>query len=186
MRRLFTLVSALFLLLSVATVVLWARSYWRSDAIYLSRWSLYSISSSKGGVVWIVRTSVYTHFDGTVTSEPFSPVWSISYSPEADFPRIALWDSEHGALGAGYCDGMEFLWVSVEGSEDTRCRMVALPYWMLSTAALAVVSVYPLRSIRSAGRARRSQCVRCGYDLRASPERCPECGTRIHSPPSAP
>ena len=37
-RRLFNLVAAVSLVLCVATVALWVRSYWRSDLVKRSRW----------------------------------------------------------------------------------------------------------------------------------------------------
>ncbi len=55
-----------------------------------------------------------------------------------------------------------------------------LPLWFV----LLVTATYPSFAIISALRRRRRRgrrrkrglCVTCGYDLRGSPERCPECG----------
>lgn len=51
----------------------------------------------------------------------------------------------------------------------------AVPYWFL----LTIFSAWPLyRAIRwRRGRCRPGVCRQCGYDLRATPNRCPECGT---------
>jgi hypothetical protein len=41
------------------------------------------------------------------------------------------------------------------------------PLWMLPSL---------VRALRRARRNRQGQCPRCGYDLRATPDSCPECG----------
>jgi len=58
---------------------------------------------------------------------------------------------------------------------------VGLPCWVL-LAATAVLparrSIQVARSIRRRRQANQPKgiCARCGYDLRATPNRCPECG----------
>jgi hypothetical protein len=59
-----------------------------------------------------------------------------------------------------------------------------IPYWLLLTLA----AILPLIRIIRWNRHRRQiligHCPICGYDLRASAHRCPECGTPIHPPPT--
>jgi predicted amidophosphoribosyltransferase len=51
----------------------------------------------------------------------------------------------------------------------TAVALPALPLWF----------VVLRRWLRAARRRRAGFCRSCGYDLRASPERCPECGTAV-------
>jgi hypothetical protein len=66
------------------------------------------------------------------------------------------------------------------GGYGTR-RSLAVPYWAVFFVASVTLVKLPLRFrlIQDMYRIRRGRCVGCGYDLRATPARCPECG---HTP----
>ncbi len=52
-----------------------------------------------------------------------------------------------------------------------------VPFWFLA-AMFLVLPVWRMVSlVRIRRRTRTHRCLKCGYDLRATPDRCPECGT---------
>ena len=64
------------------------------------------------------------------------------------------------------------------GEQTHRHAWVPCWFLLLLTIPLPVIG---WRSWRGQRRVRAGCCVRCGYDLRATPERCPECGTVPHT-----
>lgn len=61
--------------------------------------------------------------------------------------------------------------------EIYRGYSVTVPWWSIVAGLLAMPALRAARWARRRRRARRNCCVACGYDLRGSPGRCPECGT---------
>jgi hypothetical protein len=63
---------------------------------------------------------------------------------------------------------------------QVRFLIVYVPHWIAATACalppLAWFALVVPKRIRQRRRKRRGLCPACGYDLRATPERCPECG----------
>jgi len=62
------------------------------------------------------------------------------------------------------------VWASTNG----MAYEFAVPYW-----AMMLATLFAAYRFFTAGRQRRDGCSVCGYDLRATPDRCPECGTAV-------
>jgi len=69
------------------------------------------------------------------------------------------------------------------GGDNHDGLLWILPYWKLILLAL----VFPIFRLRLGAWSRRHptldrRCTTCGYDLRATPNRCPECGLSVYDP----
>ena len=53
---------------------------------------------------------------------------------------------------------------------------VHLYYWFVMPATALLPAVFVYKRLRKPRVVRAGLCPTCGYDLRATPSRCPECG----------
>jgi hypothetical protein len=107
-------------------------------------------------------------------------------APPTQFKRFGLWLMYGDARTNVRKDGT-VIWRGYPKEEQyfssslMPYRMIAVHYFLIAAVVAAIPLVrFGTRSLRAVTRRRRqarSLCERCGYDLRATPERCPECGT---------
>jgi len=96
-------------------------------------------------------------------------------APHGDVGWTHIRGSPDSLGGTDY--GTRFLGLGT-GLTPGLSRYVNVPYW-----ALIVITALPVLALArrewNRRRVRAGRCTACGYDLRASPDRCPECGTPV-------
>jgi hypothetical protein len=167
-RRLFASVSVLSLILCLATVGLWVRSYFAFDALSSARCTLISVSGRCFGVRIASGTP-----DGT--SGFFSS--STSSAPGRQVARryVDLASGGHWWNRRGF----QVVYAAALG-EARSLFLISAPHWFVAALLLAPPAYWFYwfrRDRRSTIRSAEGRCRHCGYDLRASPQRCPECGS---------
>jgi hypothetical protein len=198
-RRLLNLMTSLSLLLCVAAVALWVRSFFVQDVL---RWATtrdvggdvrrttYEVFSVRGHNVLRVQSNTYTpqEFDRLVRpiDESLTPPqrshwyttgthqFRFNYNPDVRGRTFWVW------LGFRYSHRVHDSSPPSPGFTEAR-----LPHWLVALAAAVLPAAWCRDRWRSRRRRGAGLCPSCGYDLRATPERCPECGTVASVTPSA-
>jgi hypothetical protein len=77
-------------------------------------------------------------------------------------------------------DTREWLTFSARSFPGIRQTLI-MPHWFAMLPLLIAPGICAVQLMRQRRRRNLGLCLRCGYDLRASTERCPECGKPITS-----
>ena len=117
---------------------------------------------------------------GPYTTTKFSR--GLNFNCDFELPKLSEYElpaaqdfCDTSAHKGFYWHGFAFGWVK----SPYIAQGFAVPWWALTTVA----SISPIWMCARWWRKRRrfppGACVQCGYDLRESPNRCPECGTCV-------
>jgi hypothetical protein len=181
-RRLVTLAAAASLVLCVAMMALWVRSYWRVDDVrffHTSRSRVIGrqeIFESAGGIVFLSHDAVTSR----VPREDRKPRFAVG---SGKTPKVfsPFGDYDWHFSGFGYYRGTDSFPESANPFTWVR-NTVAFPHWFLALLFAILPAVHFRAAMRSRSLHRAGLCPDCGYDLRGTPDRCPECGATPAAP----
>lgn len=137
---------------------------------------------------WVPETSAYL-----LASVASDPVETQSEASTTDAGRMIVescllaspstWYPPHShLLGLGWESITEDAVTDAGAHLTRRSTNVALPLWVFALSTALPVTLALGRTVRHQRRLRGNRCTNCGYDVRASPGRCPECGETLFSP----
>ncbi len=172
LRRTLTILSLIGVLLSVG---LWARSHFRIDTVLIpsSKQDHFGASSVLGVIhVGLTYNSRSPPVDEAryITSDAQEYDRSVQEGirkMKTIFPK-STWNPYRS-----------FQWSNstlTRGGITLRTKAVTFPHWLLVLLFSTPLWVAGTRVYRRRKRKKLGLCLKCGYELRASKDRCPECG----------
>jgi hypothetical protein len=161
-RRLFNFAALLSLSFAILMAGLWARSHWIKDLWKLPLPVRYASLESYSG---------FLGFSVSFSKQIAQPDWNSVRAKGFVLTKemVSFQESRHEPPSATF----RFTGVMAAG------YLIGVPHWFVCLLCLLLPAVWWWRRWRFARARERGLCPKCGYDLRASPDRCPECGQQI-------
>lgn len=164
-RLLFVSMSALSLMVCISVVAMWARSQTAYDMweYQTAGDTLYTVLSVHGDLFLAKVDRQPTHHypaGFSHSSHPPPEQWD-SWTPSSSLPTYAK-----RLLGIGIIRGAYF-------------SKLVIAYWLLSFLLLVLPGLWLWKQWRERQKNRDGHCPACSYDLRATPDHCPECGVAV-------
>lgn len=182
-RTLWTLAAKLLLTASVLLCLLWIRSYSSASTVTHTRFIFDAPTSgrrvileaaSMSGHLTVERSETPITFDDAdQASRDVDAMRGISVYGQYDYLR------HRSDATKNWVNRLGFYHMTNPGGRGTLNRFV-IPTWLVAAVLFPVTAWMVLGERRRRVRERRAAgglCTRCGYDLRASIDRCPECGS---------
>jgi hypothetical protein len=156
-KRTFNNLAAISLVICVLTLALWSRSFMAVDLFQLDlpSHSVHTVESNAGVLQFTWRW--WPQASKPVPFGVFHEVLS-SYPTGGWGPQFAFFPGNPN----GYYEAWQ------------RLR---LPFWAVFLLTGVLPMCWLVRAVSSSELRKAGCCHVCGYDLRATPHRCPECGT---------
>jgi hypothetical protein len=173
-RKLFTFAAGMSAVLCVLVCVLWVRS--GRHGVLLS----HTAGPSAGGG----QVTCQTDFSSAGGRLGFScervgnagmpPHWERQEITADDLSNADWWDDAPARFRFA---GVQFDANRPLAAADDSFVQVYAPHWLAALLFALLPAIWVTGLVRRRRRVRGQRCAACGYDLRATPERCPECGT---------
>jgi hypothetical protein len=179
------------LLTGVATVTIWIRSLTVHDSLLYnsSAGNTYNWETKRHGFLFRVtlhaRDAIVTGNFDLLEPRKFREGWhasSFDYKSASQKSLDIAWQRALAQPGWMYTykPGHERAFVGFSWNRwqtpptaDTR---VEIPFWFIAALCMVPFTFAGLKRLRTRRRRAAGCCLACGYDLRATSDRCPECG----------
>lgn len=175
-----------------ASLTLWWRSQWTADGLF---WSSHTRS--------YLTISMDGRLAMAISSAPANSARSpLQFRSMLKGERSALWENARWNHDLGYNArgwagfewtaqinpisvivrpeteqlGVKRLSEAKQHYKSNPTSLIAIPWWFVSLLSSIPLLLFARSHRRTVRHLRSGHCASCGYDLRATPDRCPECG----------
>jgi hypothetical protein len=187
-RRVFNALAVVSLVLCVLTVIIWIDGLFKPFHLqrintHANGWTSQSVLSRSGYLELSWEQTFLPNPSAYVFPKP-----GVTLSPERPGP---LWRVAEYVAGTDHT-GWSYSAIVYTHRQDLApfnpneppatskridSSLLLVPDWLLVLLLLPLPLMQLNEAMKRRTRWRSMHCVECGYDLRATPDRCPECGT---------